>query len=332
MQNAAMPAQTADARMQHATAWAKRALGGEGLRVEPISGDASFRRYFRVHRGNDKPSVVLMDAPPEREDSKPFIDIAARLRKAGLHAPEILDFDLEHGFGLLEDLGDHLYREVIDKHSAQAHFPGLFDVVERMARDVSTTGLPEYTAALLQQELDLFPDWYLEKYRERPFTDAEGEIWDSLCQALIASAREQPQVFVHRDFHSCNLMYREGEPPGIIDFQDAVRGPVSYDFISLAWDRYIHWPRTQIEAWMADMHTRLAPESPAEDWVRQCDLMGLQRNLKVVGIFARLRHRDEKQGYIEMIPMFYRYLLDVLPLYPEFADFQAILEDPTCAP
>lgn len=332
MQNAAMPAAASDTRLQQATNWARQTLGDDGLRVEPISGDASFRRYFRIHRDNDQPSVVLMDAPPRQEDSKPFIDIASRLREAGLHAPQIIDFDLERGFGLLEDLGGHLYRDVIDQESASTHFPALFDVLAKMAADVSPRGLPEYNAALLQQELDLFPDWYLAHHRKRPFAEKERETWNNLCRALMDNAREQPQVFVHRDFHSCNLMYRKGEPPGIIDFQDAVRGPINYDFISLTWDRYIHWPRTQIEAWMAEMHARLKPGTTLNDWVRQCDLMGLQRNLKVVGIFARLRYRDEKQGYIEMIPMFYRYLLDVLPLYSEFADFRAILEDDTCAP
>lgn len=336
MQNAAMPAKSPDTpfdkRLQQATEWAGRALDDDDIRLEPISGDASFRRYFRVHRGTDQPSVVLMDAPPNRENSKPFIDIAGRLREAGLHAPQIIDFDLERGFGLLEDLGERLYREVIDQESASTHFPALFDVLAKMAADVSPRGLPEYDAALLQQELDLFPDWYLAHHRKRPFAEKERDTWHDLCRVLIDNAREQPQVFVHRDFHSCNLMYRKDEPPGIIDFQDAVRGPVSYDFISLIWDRYIHWPRARLEAWMAEMRARLSPDVSMDEWVRQCDLMGLQRNLKVVGIFARLRHRDGKQGYVEMIPMFYRYLLDVMPRYPELSDFLSILEDETCAP
>lgn len=327
----AMSFEATDARLQQATDWARRTLGEDGLRVEPISSDASFRRYFRVHRG-DRESLVLMDAPPEKEDSRPFIDIAGRLRESGLHAPEILHFDLERGFGIIEDLGNTLYRQVIDARSALALFPALFDVLARMARDVPAGGLPRYDDALLQQELDLFPDWYLDQHKKRPFSAGEQECWRILSRALIKNARQQPQVFVHKDFHSCNLMFRDGEMPGIIDFQDAVRGPLSYDFISLIWDRYIHWPRPQLELWMADMHARLEPGFGPDEWVRYCDLMGLQRNLKVVGIFARLRYRDNKEGYVEMIPMFYRYLLDVLPRYPEFSDFLSILEDDTCAP
>ncbi|MDX1556979.1 MAG: phosphotransferase, partial [Xanthomonadales bacterium] len=313
------------------TDWAGKVLGENDIRIEPVAGDASFRRYFRIHRPEAQ-SIVLMDAPPEQEDSRPFIDIAKRLRAAGLNAPQIHHFDLEQGFGLLEDLGDTLYRAVIEESSVDAHFPQLFDVLARMAGDVSAANLPEYDAGLLQQELDLFPDWFLGRHRRRPFSQAERASWDDVCRVLVENARAQPQVFVHRDFHSCNLMYREGEPPGIIDFQDAVRGPLSYDFISLVWDRYIHWPRDRIEQWMMDLHERLAPDIAIDAWVRHCDLMGLQRNLKVVGIFARLRYRDHKHGYLEMIPMFYRYLLDVLPRYPEFAAFQALLEDESCAP
>lgn len=331
MQNAAMPADSADPRLQRATSWAHHVLGQDDLRVDPISADASFRRYFRLHRSAGAP-LVLMDAPPEREDSRPFLDIARRLREAGLHAPEILHFDLDSGFGVIEDLGSTLYREVLDTGSSPTHFPALLDVLEHMAREASAEGLPPYDESLLQRELDLFPDWYLERHKKRPFSATERECWSGVCRALVDNALSQPQVFVHRDFHSCNLMFREGHPPGIIDFQDAVRGPLSYDFISLIWDRYIHWPRPQLERWMADMHQRLQPGFSLADWVRHCDLMGLQRNLKVVGIFARLRYRDGRQGYVEMIPMFYQYLLDVLPRYPEFSDFTTILEDEACAP
>jgi len=147
----------------------------------------------------------------------------------------------------------------------------------------------------------------------------------------VESAQSQPQVFVHRDFHSCNLLDTP-DGPGIIDFQDGVRGPVSYDFVSLVWDRYISWPRGTLERWMGEIHSILPVECSPEEWIRYCDLMGLQRNLKIVGIFARLKHRDGKQGYVEMIPRFYRYLLDVLPGYPEFRDFQNMLELDECAP
>ena len=147
-----------------------------------------------------------------------------------------------------------------------------------------------------------------------------------MCAALIESARNQPQVFVHKDFHSCNLLLTPGGP-GLIDFQDGLRGPVTYDLVSLLWDRYIAWPRHQLEAWMLDMRERLAPDTATKDWIRWCDWMGLQRNLKVVG---RLRYRDGKRGYVEMIPRFYRYLLDVLPRYAEFRDARLMLERYSC--
>ena len=325
-----MPIEAADKRLEKAREWVAEQIGKAASRIEPISGDASFRRYFRVHGGGR--TLVLMDAPPDREDSRPFIDVCERLRGAGLHAPEVLHFDLQLGFGLLEDLGDTLYRNVIDGRSALTIFPDLFDVLTTMASEVPAEGLPPYDEDPLQQELDLFTDWYLACHRGRALSPAETDCWKALCSALIESAKSQPQVFVHRDFHSCNLMWLDGKAPGIIDFQDAVRGPLSYDFISLVWDRYIHWPRSQLELWMADMHARLAPDFDLETWVRYCDLMGLQRNLKVVGIFARLNYRDGKQGYLDMIPMFYRYLLDTVPRYPELADFRAVLEDPACAP
>ncbi len=328
---AAMSIATTDPRLQQATDWARQILDERELRLEAISGDASFRRYFRIHR-SDGPTLVLMDAPPKKEDSQPFIDVAARLHSAGLHAPEVLHFDTEQGFGIIEDLGDRLYRDVINTHSATTIFPALFDLLACLARDVAAGGLPPYDEAMMQADLDLFPDWYLGRHKSRPFTASERRAWEALCRALIENAKAQPQVFVHRDFHSSNLMVRGAEAPGIIDFQDAVKGPLSYDFISLIWDRYIRWPRSRIESWMADMHARLVPGFGLEKWVRHCDLMGLQRNLKIVGIFARLRYRDHKHGYVEMIPMFYQYLLDVLPRYPEFGNFLAVVEDPACAP
>ena len=203
-----------DERLRQAQVWLTARSGGTP-RLIPLSGDASFRRYFRVlHKGT---SQILMDAPPERENSRPFIDVAARLRRAGLHAPEILDFDLELGFGLLEDLGDVLYRERISVGTVDREFPALFDCLETMALEVDGGGLPEYDAALLQRELDLFTGWYLERHRRLTLASEERNAWEEACAALLAAAAEQPQSFVHRDFHSCNLLYRAGKPPGIID-------------------------------------------------------------------------------------------------------------------
>ncbi len=318
-----------DDRQSAAAAWAADSLGLDQVRLEPVSGDASFRRYFRFNDGNR--SIILMDAPPEKEDSAPFIDIASRLRSAGLQAPDIFGFDLEQGFRLLEDFGDTLYKELLSEDSVNMLFPALFDLLNGMASKVDTDGLPAYSEDALLQELDLFKTWYLELHRKRPLRGNEATAWENVCQLLVDLALEQPQVFVHKDFHSCNLLQTE-RGPGIIDFQDGVRGPVSYDFVSLVWDRYIAWPRPRLEAWMKDIHTILPLDCTIGEWVRYCDWMGLQRNLKIVGIFARLKHRDGKEGYVEMIPQFYQYLLDVLPRYPEFHEFHKMLEQNECAP
>jgi hypothetical protein len=315
--------------MDEAARWAAERLGCNAPHLRPVSGDASFRRYFRCDwRGR---SLILMDAPPEKEHSAPFVDIDRRLRRAGLNAPEILHFDLELGFGLIEDFGDVLYRDLLNEDNADELLPGLFEILERFATDVDAAGLPPYSPGSLQFELDLFPDWYLDRHRERPLTPSERADWGELCARLIESAQRQRQVFVHRDFHSCNLL-RNGAAPGIIDFQDGVRGPLAYDLASLLWDRYITWPRPRLEGWMTEMHGRYGLGCTLPEWIRQCDWMGMQRNLKIVGIFARLELRDAKRGYLALVPRFYGYLLDVAARYPEFAALRRLLEDPRCAP
>ncbi|MGD8384701.1 MAG: phosphotransferase, partial [Lysobacterales bacterium] len=297
---------------------------------QPIESDASFRRYFRLRV--DGRGCVLMDAPPPNEDVRPFCDINARLLEAGLKAPEILRAEHDLGFLLLEDLGDTRLRSLIDKRSADLHFNALFGVLRDMALKVDHRDLPAYDRGLLQMELDLFPDWYLAHHRPGISGERFEAVWNPLCEALIESATTQRQCFVHRDFHSCNLLLTPRGEIGIIDFQDAVAGPVSYDLVSLLWDRYIRWPRQRLEQWIHQFAALLELDVPAADWLRSCDLMGLQRNLKIVGIFARLHYRDGKRGYLEMIPRFYGYLLDTLQYYPEFGAFRDLLEQETCAP
>jgi len=316
--------------MRRAATWAANTLGLNQVKLVPVSGDASFRRYFRISTPDR--TVILMDAPPDKETSAPFVDIDRRLREAGLNAPEIYAFNLGLGLGLLEDFGDTLYRDVLDEQSVDELFPTLFTVLENMARKVSTVELPVYDALLLQNEMDLFPDWYLRVHKKRPFSSAERILWNGICTRLIRSAHEQPQVFVHKDFHSCNILRTESGVPGIIDFQDGLSGPLCYDFVSLLWDRYIVWPRDRLESWMKDCHRQLGPDCDLETWIRWCDLMSVQRNLKIVGIFARLKYRDGKDGYLDMIPRFYRYVIDVLSRYPEFHEYLLLLEQSKCAP
>lgn len=318
-----------DRRKEDAAQWAGEQLGLDHVDLRPVCGDASFRRYFRFDAGNR--SVILMDAPRYRESSERFLDAGKRLSNAGLKTPEILGFDLDLGFGLLEDFGDVLYREILSPDTVDSLFPALFEILETQAKHVDASGLPEYNEERLRMELDLFPDWYLAQHKHRPLQDSEQVAWREMSDLLIESALRQPQSFVHRDFHSCNLL-DTGKGTGIIDFQDALLGPVSYDFVSLAWDRYIAWPREKLEAWMADTYVRFELDCGLDEWVRQCDWMGLQRNIKIAGIFARLRYRDGKFGYLQMIPIFYQYLLDVLPRYPEFGAFLHLLEQDECAP
>lgn len=319
-----------DLRLEKAREWLQKL--GVDLQSElyNVAGDASFRRYFRLRVNGE--SHILMDAPPPGEDVSPFIDIDQRLRMAGLYAPEIFYADRANGFLLLEDLGDDLYRDLLSKDNVDLLFPLLFDILVTLALDVDSHALPDFDYRKLRRDMDLFPDWYLGHHRKNTPREQLDKTWDSFCNSIIDSALAQPQAFVHRDFHSCNLLGTADNGIGIIDFQDAVKGPVSYDFISLIWDRYISWPRPRIENWMETMRLRLCPDMEPAQWRRYCDLMGLQRNFKIVGIFARLHYRDGKNGYIEMIPRFYDYLTGTLRLYPEFAEVLAFLEQAECVP
>lgn len=299
--------------------------GEELLPLEKVAGDASFRCYYRA-RLTDGRSYIIMDAPPEKEDSQPFVDVADRLRAAGVYAPEIIVSDLQRGWLLLEDLGDELYKAAFERGDSDALMAQIFDVLESQVRQVSCEGLPAYDQGRLQTELDLFPDWYLARQRGESFSAEEWVRWRALCLLLCDNAAAQPQVFVHRDFHSCNLMYRRGAHPGVIDFQDAVCGPLSYDLMSILLDRYIAWPRAQLEVWMEDFRQRVAPDIAPAQWQLWCDWMGLQRNLKIIGIFARLSHRDGKSGYLELIPRFAGYVRDVLGRYTELQDYRSLLE------
>ncbi len=325
-----MPEAGPDRREQLARQWLAGRYADVGDVWRPMAGDASFRRYFRLTVGGR--SHVLMDAPPERESSQPFLDVSRRLRAAGLHAPEVIATDPAQGFILLEDLGERLYRDLVTPTSVEPLFADAFAALAVMAGQVDPAGLPAYDARVLGEELALFRDWYLARHKGCPPDRVEARGWQALCDELVQAALAQPQVFVHKDIHSCNLLVTESANPGIIDFQDALRGPLSYDFVSLVWDRYISWPRHRLEQWMERFRLMLDPAPPSDQWVQWCDLMGLQRNLKIVGIFARLWHRDGKSGYVEMIPRFYAYVLEALRKLPRHRELCTWLEGPECAP
>ena len=277
--------------------------------LEPASADASFRRYFRII--DNANSFIVMDAPPEKEDCQPFVDVAQRLFDLGLNVPEVLLQDLEQGFLLLGDLGSTVFLSELNNKKVDEMYIAAMNSILLMQKD-NTFPLPAYDETLLRQELNLFPDWYFEKQLDIRVTPEHNNILEETFEALIKNALEQPQVFVHRDYHSRNLMVNKKDPqlPGVIDFQDAVIGAVTYDLVSLLKDCYINWPREKIEEWVtyfqseAEKQNIIKPVS-REAFLRWFDLMGLQRHLKVAGIFSRLKHRDGKTGYLKDIPSHY---------------------------
>lgn len=317
-----IPNQSTDARRIAACDWAARVLGRGDLEFSVASADASFRRYFRARDGGM--SWIIMDAPPSHENCAAFVTIAKRLRGAGLNAPEILAADLAQGFLLLSDLGSQTFLDVLDTENADGYFFAAIDALVTLQANASTDDLPPYDTALLRRELDLYPDWYLVRHRDVRLNARERSSWENACALLIESALAQPQVFVHRDYMPRNLMVSD-PLPGVIDFQDAVRGPVTYDLVSLFRDAFVSWPCERVAGWVADYRERATSAGIAlpDDFERAFDWMGLQRHLKVIGIFARLHYRDGKEKYLAETPRFFRYVYEIGGKYREF---DALLE------
>jgi aminoglycoside/choline kinase family phosphotransferase len=299
--------------------------------LAPASADASFRRYFRVtFPCTSQPSVIAMDAPPEREDSRPFVHVDTLMQAAGLHVPAILAQDLEQGFMLLSDLGTQTYLAALDETNADALFGDALDALLRWQLASVPGALPPYDAALLRRELDLFPEWYLSRHLGLTLGAAEQEMLEGVFALLIASATAQPQVFVHRDFMPRNLMVSEPNP-GVLDFQDAVIGPITYDVVSLFRDAFISWPEERVLDWTIRYWERarragLPVATDFADFWRDFEWMGLQRHLKVLGIFARINYRDAKPGYLEDTPRFVRYVREAATRYAAFAPLLAFLD------
>jgi len=318
-----------DARRRAAEAWARDRTGWTDASFRTASADASFRRYFRIATPGDADSRIVMDAPPERERLDAFIDIAARLAAAGLHVPRIHAVDRQAGFALLEDLGDSPWHTVLDTTNAEALFDVALDALVRMQAGTDAKGLPEYDAATLYGELELFPDWFLARHWQVAPTGDERDAWDAIGATLIRWALDQPRVFVHRDFMPRNLMLAEPNP-GIIDFQDAVRGPISYDPVCLFRDAFVSWDEARVDAWLESYRRRAASAGlpvPADPdlWRRGSDLIGAQRHLKVLGIFARIAYRDGKPAYLEDAPRFFAYLHAAIRRNPELAALGELL-------
>ncbi len=323
-----------DKRYEALKVWVSQVLPAQNGDFRPASSDASFRRYFRVSAGGE--SFIVMDAPPEQEGTRPYIAIARRFHALGLNVPRILEQDLGQGFLLLSDLGERLYLPQLSEATVERLYGdalGALVVLQAGSFSADAAGfLPEYDAALLQREMELFRDWYLGRHLGLSLNRAQNRVLEQAFEVLIRSARTQPQVWVHRDYHSRNLLVTGRNNPGIVDFQDAVLGPVTYDLVSLLRDCYIAWPRARVEEWAKGYHAlALASGIPVgEDDARFLawfDLMGVQRQLKASGIFARLYHRDGKPGYLPDIPRTLGYVLDVASRRPELAPLAALLQE-----
>jgi hypothetical protein len=324
--------------------WFTPLAQAQGLRaatLAPASADASFRRYFRV-QGVDGSSRIVMDAPPPQEDVRPFVDVARRICAAGLHAPAVLAADLDQGFVLLADLGDTLYLQALQAREgadADRLMRAAIAALVQWQQSVDATGLPVYDDALLRRELALFPEWCVGREHGITWTDKQQAAWDKLCDSLVASALAQPRVAVHRDWMPRNLMVATPNP-GILDFQDAVLGPVTYDIASLLRDAFLSWDEAQEIDWAARWWQRsrdaglFGEHAFARDfgecW-RALEWMGLQRHLKILGIFCRLKHRDGKPAYSADLPRFFAYAGKVALRYRELKPLVGLLEPMTGA-
>ena len=315
-----------DQRRTLAETWAARELGWSDWQSEAISSDASFRRYFRL--SHDGQTRVVMDAPPEREPVDTFVDIAQRLKPL-VHVPDIMAADVAQGLVLLEDLGSTPYHHRLNSQNADALFSDALAALLALQTSAPIDGLPGYDAALLMRELALFPDWFLARHWQVEPTEAELDDWDMLCALLIRWALDQPQVFCHRDFMPRNLMVSEPNP-GVIDFQDAVIGPISYDPVCLFRDAFLSWPTARVDSWLEGYRqTARQAGLPITDsdrlWQRQCDFMGVHRHLKVLGIFARIAYRDAKPAYLDDAPRFFDYLSVAIARNPELGLLEELL-------
>jgi hypothetical protein len=321
-----------DSRLALLTRWLREDLGFDPACIEPASADASFRRYFRVTRADE--SFIVMDAPPVKEDIGPYLKVTSMLAGIGLNVPWVLARDVSQGLLLLTDLGTRLYlAELTSAAAAERLYQNAFTALVQMqsAGRAGAAGLPPYDEALLRREMQLLPDWFLAKHLQLPVGAAEASLLDQLFGFLVQAALAQPTTFVHRDFHSRNLLVTAEASPGIIDFQDAVRGPVTYDLVSLLKDCYVAWPAPKVRAWALQYREMLLAAGfdiggDARDFLRWFDLAGLQRHIKVLGIFCRLFYRDGKSQYLHDLPRVLDYVQATAAAYPETAAFSQFVE------
>ncbi len=308
-----------DPRLTQLVEWIQQTLGASVPSLEPVSGDASFRRYFRYT--SDKHRFIAVDAPPEKENNDAFINVTHLLEAEGLMVPHIEYFSPDFGFFLLSDFGDNLLLDKLDETNANTFYQSALQNL-LVLQQTPATSLPDYDKTLLLQEMELFREWYLQKYLALELSTQERELLSQIFTVLTESALQQPKVFVHRDYHARNLMLMENDMMGIIDYQDAVLGPITYDLVSLLRDCYIAWDPTQVESWALGFYQQLVKQNMIENieenrFIKWFDLMGIQRHLKAIGIFSRLNIRDGKPNYLQDIPRTMSYVTNISAKYPE---------------
>jgi len=320
-------------RLQRLTNWTREVLQThlhtELDRLEPASADASFRRYFRAFSSSG--SHIVMDAPPSHEDCRPWLHVGRLFRAAGANTPEILAENLAEGFLLISDLGSTTYLSALNQDNAGQLYQEANGALIKIQLASRPGELPPYDEALLRRELDLFPDWYLTKHLQVNLDNDQRQIMEDTFRRILDNNLAQPRVYVHRDWHSRNLMITEADNPGVIDFQDAVFGPITYDLVSIYKDAYIKWDEEQVldwtvRYWEAARKASLPVQADFGDFYRDFEWMGVQRHIKVLGIFARLYHRDGKDGYLKDMPLVMDYLRRACERYNGLGDFLRLLD------
>jgi aminoglycoside/choline kinase family phosphotransferase len=317
-------------RIEQLHTWLRGVIGTSDYTFAPASSDASFRRYFRIEYGDNV--RIVMDAPPEHENCLPYIKIAEALHSLGLHVPEIYAKDLDQGFMLISDLGNEQYLQVLNADNADTLYQDALNALLKLQTSSLDLALPPYDHAMLLREMEIFREWYLLAHLQRDLSDSEQKTLDESFEFLASAILEQPTVIVHRDYHSRNLLRTEENNPGILDFQDAVVGPVTYDVVSLLRDCYITWPVDKIMGWLEQYYhvlheTSVLQDCSLEQFRRWFDLTGTQRHLKATGIFARLNHRDNKPDYLGDIPRTLKYVEGVCEQYPELNGLKILLNN-----
>jgi len=320
----------ADDRRASLERWLAARLNGARFSLAPASEDASFRRYFRATL-EDGTTYVAMDAPPDKEDCRPFVHVAQLLAAAGVHAPRVHAQDLQAGFLLLADLGTRTYLQELNEANAEGLFGDALDALVRWQLATRAGELPPYDEALLRREMSLFPDWYIARHRGIELPEKQRQALEHIFGLLVASALAQPRVFVHRDFMPRNLMVCEPNP-GVLDFQDAVLGPITYDVVSLFRDAFLSWEEERVLDWSVRYWQRarsagLPVDADFGEFWRALEWMGLQRHLKVLGIFARINYRDGKPRYLADTPRFIGYARAVARRYAALAPLLKLLDD-----